>query len=144
MTADWIVAIAALAAVITVWALLIVHRGRSEFYPRRHHTRTAPSPQVRQIRISGSYHPSEVHVSAGQPTRLIFRREETAPCSERVVFPDFGISLTLPAYEDVAVDLPASEPGEHEFMCEMEMLRGRLVIDRVDAHRASPREVVAS
>ena len=71
-----------------------------------------------------------MHVRAGEPARLIFRREETAPCSECVVFPDYGISVMLPPFEDVAVDLPASEPGEHEFTCQMQMLRGRLIVDR--------------
>lgn len=89
-----------------------------------------PAGQVRRIRINGSYQPSEVHIRAGAPARLIFRREETAPCSEQVVFPDFGISVALPAFEDVAIDLPASEPGEHEFTCQMQMLHGTLVVDR--------------
>ena len=86
--------------------------------------------QLRRIRVSGGYQPAEVHVGSGRPVRLIFRREESAPCSERVVFPDYGISVTLPPFEDVPVDLPASEPGEHEFTCEMQMLHGTLVIER--------------
>ena len=94
-----------------------------------------PRPQIRRIRIDGTYRPSEVHLRAGAPARLIFRREETAPCSERVVFPDFGISVMLPPFEDVAVDLPASEPGEHEFTCQMELLHGRLIVDREEAAR---------
>ena len=110
-----------------IWGRFTARRGRAA---------AASSPrQVRRIRISGAYEPSEVHVRAGEPARLIFRRDETAPCSERVVFPDFGISVTLPPYQDVAVDLPASEPGEHEFTCEMEMLHGRVVVDREAAAR---------
>ncbi len=35
----------------------------------------------------------------------------------------------LPAFEEVAVDLPASEPGEHDFTCQMEMLRGKLIVE---------------
>ena len=128
MAVEWLIAIAGLAVTITVWSAFVFRRPRS--------TPDARPPQVRRIRINGSYQPSEVHVSAGQPTRLIFRREETAPCSERVVFPDFGISVMLPAFEEVEVDLPASEPGEHEFTCQMEMLHGRLIVDRagVAAH----------
>ena len=122
MAAEWVIAAAGVAVTLTVWALFIL-RGDS--------TTGGEAPgQVRRIRINGGYQPSEVHVRAGTPTRLIFRREETAPCSERVVFPDFGISVTLPTNEDVAVDLPASEPGEHEFTCQMRMLHGTLVVDR--------------
>jgi plastocyanin domain-containing protein len=124
MGAEWIGAAAGLALTVTVWGLFLARAGRA---PR--------SSQTRRIRINGAYDPSEVHVRAGEPTRLIFRREETAPCSERVVFPDFGISVMLPPFEDIAVDLPASEPGEHEFTCQMQMLHGTLIVDR---------EVVAS
>ena len=118
MAAEWIAAGAGLVLTGTVWGLFLARAGRAQ-----------RPEQVRRIRISGTYEPSEVHVRAGEPTRLVFRREETASCSERVVFPDFGISVMLPSFEDVSVDLPASEPGEHEFTCEMEMLRGKLVVD---------------
>ncbi len=94
-----------------------------------------PGPQVRRIRINGNFQPAEVHVSAGIPTRLIFRREETAPGSERVVFSDLGISASLLPYVDVAVDLPASEPGEHLFTGQMQMLRGTIVVDEDAATR---------
>jgi len=117
MATEWIVAGAGLA--LTLAALGAFAR-----------LRRVPAPQqVRRVRIDGSYQPAEVHVRAGASTRLIFRREETAACSERVVFPDFGISVMLPPFEDVAVDIPASEPGEHEFTCQMQMLHGRLVVD---------------
>lgn len=120
MPTEWFAATTGLA--IAVGALLLVAAR-----PRR----DAPAPrQVRRIRVAGDYLPAEVHIPAGEPSRLIFRREETAPCSERVVFPDFGISVTLPPFEDVAVDLPAAEAGEHGFTCEMEMLHGRLIVDR--------------
>jgi plastocyanin domain-containing protein len=119
MAAEWIAAAAGLALTVTACGLFLARARRD---PR--------SPQVRRIRINGAYRPSEVHVRAGEPARLIFRREETAPCSERVVFPDFGISVMLPPYEDVTVDLPASEPGEHEFTCQMQMLHGRVLVHR--------------
>lgn len=121
MSTELIVALIGLAVSLTVWGLFVFRGGRAK--------ETREPAQVRRIRIRGSYQPAEVHVSAGQPTRLIFRREETALCSERVVFPDYGISVTLPAFEDVTVDLPSSEPGEHEFTCQMEMLHGRLIVD---------------
>jgi len=121
MAAEWVIAAAGLAGTLTVWAL--ARRGDAA-------TDGEAPGQVRRIRINGGYQPSEVHVRADTPTRLIFRREETAPCSERVVFPDFGISVMLPPNEDVAVDLPACAPGEHEFTCRMRMLHGTLVVDR--------------
>lgn len=131
MLAEWIVAAAGLALTVVVCVLLLFWRA-----PRR---KPRAAAQVRRVRVSGSYHPSEVHVSAGAPSRLIFRREETATCSERVVFPDFGLNVTLPAFEDIAVDLPASDPGEHQFTCEMHLLHGTLVVD--GAGQGNPRQV---
>ena len=122
MAAEWIIAAVGVATTIAVWAWFTLRRERRDAID-------APG-QIRRIRVNGTYEPSEVHVRAGAPARLIFRREETAPCSERVVFPDYGISVMLPPFRDVAVDLPASDPGEHEFTCQMEMLRGTLVVDR--------------
>ena len=80
--------------------------------------------QERRIRVRGAYDPAEIHVTAGVPVRLVFRREETAPCSERVVFPDLGISAALPAFRETAVELPAVPAGAHAFTCELEMLHG--------------------
>lgn len=120
MSAEWII-VAAPLITLAAWAWFLRSRGRTP-------GEEAPS-QIRRVRINGAYQPAELHVRAGEPARLIFRREETAPCSERVVFPDYGISVMLPPFEDVAVDLPASEPGEHEFTCQMRMLRGTLIVD---------------
>lgn len=92
-----------------------------------------------RVTVCGGYEPAEVHVAAGQPTRLTFFRAEEEPCSEHVVFPDFGLSIALPPYRDVEVELPASAPGVHEFTCEMEMLRGRLVVDEPPAMAGGPR-----
>ena len=120
MAIEWILVGAGLALTVAVWAL---------FARRSRPAAEAAGGQVRRIRINGTYQPSEVHVRAGAPARLIFRREETAPCSELVVFPDYGISVMLPPFEDVAVDLPASEPGEHPFSCDMQMLHGVVIVD---------------
>jgi Cu+-exporting ATPase len=93
--------------------------------------------QVRRIRVKGGYEPSEIHVDAGIPIRLVFRREESALCSERVVFPDLGISAGLPSFQDVIVELPASEPGTHRFCCEMDMLHGNLIVEANGAPAAA-------
>ena len=81
------------------------------------------------MRVRGGYQPDTIYARAGQPLRLTFRREETATCSERVVFPDFGKSAMLPAYRDVTIELMPTRPGTHEFTCEMGMLRGRLIVE---------------
>ena len=87
------------------------------------------APPATLIRVHGGYSPDTIHGRVGERVRLVFRREETAPCSERVVFPDFGKSAMLPPYQDVTVELDPQEPGEFEFTCQMGMLHGRLVVE---------------
>jgi plastocyanin domain-containing protein len=81
------------------------------------------------IRVRGGYTPDTVYGRVGEPLRLTFRREETAACSERVVFPDFGKSAMLPPYQDVTVELQPERAGEYEFTCQMGMLHGRLIVE---------------
>lgn len=80
------------------------------------------------VTVRGGYAPSTIVARAGRPLRIVFTREETAPCSERVVFPDFGVAADLPPHEDVTVELLPERPGEYRFTCGMGMLDGRLVV----------------
>lgn len=81
-----------------------------------------------RIRVKGGYEPALVHGWVGEPLRLVFTREETAACSERVVFPEFGRSATLPPFEEVAIELVPDHEGEYEFTCQAGVLHGRLLV----------------
>ena len=81
-----------------------------------------------RVRVRGGYQPDTISAEAGVALRIVFQREESAPCSEQVVFPAFGKSAMLPRGEKVSVDLLPEEPGEYEFTCGMRMLSGRLVV----------------
>jgi plastocyanin domain-containing protein len=98
---------------------------------RRHRARrTLPGgPQQRLVVVRGGYRPDVIHARAGEPIRIVFRREETAHCSERVVFPAFGTSAMLPRGEEVVVELPPAPPGTYEFTCALNMLHGTLVVE---------------
>ena len=85
--------------------------------------------QEQMILVKGGYTPDTIRVATGRPVRLLFRREETAVCSERVVIPDFVRSAELPTGEVVPVEFMPGEPGEHEFTCQMGMLRGRILVE---------------
>lgn len=89
-----------------------------------------PRPQTVHVRVRGGYEPDTIYARVGEPLVLVFRREETARCSERVVFPDLGKSAMLPAYRDVKITLPALRAGVHEFTCQLGMLHGRLVVEK--------------
>ncbi|WP_240641644.1 heavy metal translocating P-type ATPase [Nocardioides ferulae] len=86
----------------------------------------ADGVQVATVTVKGGYSPSLVEVQAGMPVRLLFDRQESGDCSSRVVFPDFRINQTLPAYATTSVEFTPTEPGDYEFACGMNMLHGRL------------------
>ncbi len=85
--------------------------------------------QEAMILVKGGYTPDTIIVSRGKPVRLNFRREETASCSDKVVFEHFGKSAELPTGELVAVELMPKEAGEFFFACPMGMFRGRLIVE---------------
>ncbi len=90
---------------------------------------TSGGYQEAMILVKGGYTPDTVIVSRGKPVRLNFRREETASCSDKVVFEQFGKSAELPTGELVAVELMPKEAGEFGFACPMGMFRGRLIVE---------------
>jgi len=86
---------------------------------------------VQQVKITvkGGYSPDLIVVKQGRPVRLDFYRDETASCSEEVVFGDFGIARPLPAYETTAIEFTPDKAGEFTFTCGMNMLRGKLIVE---------------
>ena len=100
--------------------------------PRRKRPRGS---ELQVVHIRGGYKPDKVYGRAGEPLTLVFRREETAPCSETVIFAALGKSATLPPYEDVRVELPAAAPGVYEFTCGMGMLHGTLILEDREERR---------
>ncbi len=90
---------------------------------------TSSGYQEVMILVAGGYTPDVIRVEAGKPVRLKFRREETASCSEMVIFPDFGKSAHLPSGELVSLELLPKTPGEYGFQCQMGMLHGRVIAE---------------
>lgn len=89
---------------------------------------TAAGGQEIAIAVRGAYSPDRVEVEAGRPVRLTFTRLEENACTAQVLFPDFGIVKDLPVGRPVAVELTPDRPGEFDFHCGMNMVRGRLVV----------------
>jgi Cu+-exporting ATPase len=88
-----------------------------------------PHAQDVQVTVKGGYIPELIRARPGVPLRIHFRREETSACSEEVVFPDFGIRRSLPAFETTTIELPAAPAGSYGFACGMDMMHGRLVLE---------------
>lgn len=82
-----------------------------------------------EVQVRGGYSPDLIIVEAGRPVRLDFHRNETADCSEEIVFDDFGVRRRLPAYQTTPVEFTPEQPGEYVFTCGMGMLRGKLVVE---------------
>lgn len=85
--------------------------------------------QEQMVLVKGGYTPDTIRVTTGRPVRLLFRREETAACSEQVVIADYGKSAPLPTGTVVPIEFMPGDPGEHEFTCQMGMLRGRIIVE---------------
>jgi plastocyanin domain-containing protein len=121
---DWLVVAAGLAAIGWVnWYFFVA--------ARRGATVAAPAGGMAEVRIAvrGGYDPATVRVKAGVPVRLVFDRQETAGCSEEVVFPAFGIRKFLPTGQPTPIEITPPTAGRYEFMCGMSMLRGVVVAE---------------
>jgi plastocyanin domain-containing protein len=90
---------------------------------------TSGGYQEAMILVKGGYTPDTVIVRRGRPVRLNFRREETATCSDKVIFADFQKSADLPTGQTVPIEFLPKEPGEFAFACPMGMFRGRLIVE---------------
>ena len=82
-----------------------------------------------RIEVKGGYDPAVIRVRAGSPVRLEFHRDETNPCTEEVLLPDFGIHTFLPAHRTTAVSFTPAE-GRYEFACGMGMVRGTIIAEK--------------
>ena len=125
MTADrWIVTITGLALVAFITWFFWLKRSKGV-----RGAETTGGYQEAMILVKGGYTPDTIIVRRGRPVRLNFRREETASCSDKVIFADFGKSADLPTGETVPIELMPTKPGEFTFACPMGMFTGRLIVE---------------
>ncbi len=101
------------------------------FGPRSGGVRAAVGDGVQQIEVTvkGGYSPNRITVRAGIPLRIVFDRREAGECTSEVVFPDFRLRRSLPAYKRTEVQLMPERTGEYPFACGMNMVHGTLVVD---------------
>lgn len=82
-----------------------------------------------KITVKGGYSPDVIVVRQGVPVRLDFYRDENSSCTEQVVFGDFGIARSLPAFETTPIEFTPDKAGEFTFACGMNMVRGKLIVE---------------
>ncbi|MET9834048.1 heavy metal translocating P-type ATPase [Streptomyces sp. NPDC006385] len=81
------------------------------------------------ITVKGGYSPDVIRVRQGVPVRLVFDRQESGECTSRVVFPDFAVSKSLPAFGQAVVELVPDKAGRFGFACGMNMVHGELLVE---------------
>ena len=90
---------------------------------------TSGGYQEQMVLVKGGYTPDVIVVERGKPVRLNFVRQESASCSEMVLFPAFNKSASLPEGETVPVEFLPKDAGEYEFQCQMGMFRGTIIVE---------------
>jgi plastocyanin domain-containing protein len=90
---------------------------------------SASGAQEVAITVKGGYTPDVIVVQKGRPVRLMFTRQESTACSEKVLFPDFNQNALLPEGEQVTLEFIPEKAGEYGFQCQMGMLRGKLIVE---------------
>ena len=93
-----------------------------------HAVAAAGGVQEIQVLVKGGYDPDVIVVEKDRPVRVDFYRDETASCSDTVVFGDFGIARPLPAFKTTPVEFTPDKAGEFTFTCGMNMMRGKLIV----------------
>lgn len=125
MTADrWIFSLLGIAAILFIIWFFWLKRTTG-----LRAVETVGGYQEAMILVRGGYTPDTIIVRHGRPVRLNFRREETASCSDKVIFADFQKSADLPTGQTVPVEFLPKEPGDFAFGCPMGMFRGRLIVE---------------
>lgn len=76
----------------------------------------------------GQFSPNNVLVTAGVPTKLVFRAENAGGCIRAVVFPSLGSQTILPENGDSVIDLGTPEAGTINYSCGMGMYTGRITV----------------
>ena len=122
-TPDRIAAVMAGAALLTGIQVFFFGKKRS----RTAAAERAPGGAV-TIRVEGGYDPDTVIAPRGRPLRLLFERREESPCSDEIVFPDFGIRRRLAAHATTEIVITPDRAGEYPFSCGMNMLHGKIVV----------------
>jgi plastocyanin domain-containing protein len=80
------------------------------------------------ITVKGGYDPDVIVVKKGKPVRLNFNRQESALCSEMVLFDKINKSAKLPEGQTVTIEFAPQEAGEIPFQCQMGMMRGKVIV----------------
>lgn len=118
--------------VTIVGVLLIILVNWYFFFSKRKVTQaTVEAEGIQEVKVivKGGYSPDVIVVKRGIPVRINFYRDETAECSDSIMFGDFKIRKPLPAFKTTPIEFTPEKPGEYTFTCGMGMMRGKLIVE---------------
>jgi len=80
--------------------------------------------------VKSEYSPNRIVVKKGRPVRLLFYRDDDSECTAQVVIPDLNVKQDLALKKDTAVAFVPEKEGEFTFACGMDMMKGKLVVEK--------------
>jgi len=120
-------------SLVTIFGvLLIVLVNWYFFFSKREKVKASVKGSgIQEIRVivKGGYTPDVIVVKKNVPVRIDFYRDDTESCSEEIVFGDFNIRKSLPAFKTTSIEFIPEKAGEYVFTCGMGMLRGKLIVE---------------
>src|SRR5262245_47036220 len=94
-------------------------------------TKAGPAAaEVKVLVTERGYEPAKVTVRAETPARITFVRTTDKTCGTEVVFPSLNIKRGLPLNQPVMIEFTPEASGEIGFVCGMNMLRGKVVVEQ--------------
>ncbi|WP_405895401.1 heavy metal translocating P-type ATPase [Streptomyces sp. NBC_00104] len=126
-------------AVVTLAVVLIAGLGWFFFGPHRARSaRLEGGVQRVEVTVRGGYSPDVIRIRQGIPLELVFDRQESGECTNRVVFPDLRVSAGLPAYARTTVRVDPPRAGTFGFACGMNMIHGTLLVEPAEDSATAP------
>ena len=89
-----------------------------------------PAVQEIKVTVKGEYSPDRIVVKKDRPVRLLFYREDDSECTAQVVIPDLKVKQDLAVNQETSVEFVPDKEGEFTFACGMDMMKGKLVVER--------------
>lgn len=90
----------------------------------------SPTPQEIRVTVKGEYSPDRIVLKKGRPVRLLFFRDDDSECTAQVVIPDLKVKQDLAVKQETAVEFVPEKEGEFTFACGMDMMKGKLVVEK--------------
>ena len=90
----------------------------------------SPALQEIKVTVKGEYSPDRIVLKKGRPVRLLFFREDDSECTAQVVIPDLKVKQDLAVKKETAVEFVPEKEGEFTFACGMDMMKGKLVVEK--------------